>query len=95
MDNNYQRAHLFIEGRVQGVFFRANISDEAQARGLAGWVRNTADGRVEAVFEGPAEDVEDIISWCHHGPQGASVSKVDVEKEEPQGDSGGFNIRYD
>ena len=61
------RAHLFITGRVQGVFFRACTREEAQKRKLTGWVKNLYDGRVEAVFEGEEEAVQSMISWCHSG----------------------------
>ncbi len=88
------RAHVFVEGRVQGVFFRATTYDMASALGLAGWVRNCRDGRVEAVFEGNRSDVEEMIKWCHKGPPGAIVSKVDIDWEEPRGKSGGFSIKY-
>jgi acylphosphatase len=67
------RAHLFVEGRVQGVFFRACTQEEAQERKLAGWVKNLYDGRVEAVFEGEEKDVQSMIEWCHSGPPHAMV----------------------
>jgi acylphosphatase len=60
-----ERVHVMIEGRVQGVFFRASTRDEARARGLYGWVRNRPDGRVEAVFEGDKQVVENILLQIH------------------------------
>jgi acylphosphatase len=72
------RAHALIEGRVQGVFFRSFTKDEARARGLTGWVRNLPDGRVEAVFEGERDTVEDMLNWCHKGPPYAYVHQVEV-----------------
>lgn len=67
-----------IRGRVQGVWFRGWTVDEAQARGLAGWVRNRRDGSVEALFSGPAEIVDDMVGACHRGPATASVQSVEV-----------------
>ncbi len=68
------RVHVVIEGRVQGVFFRASTRDEARARGLTGWARNLPDGRVEAVFEGDKRVVENMLAWCHKGPPYAYVA---------------------
>jgi acylphosphatase len=70
------RAHLIVRGRVQGVFFRASAAREASARGLAGWVRNLADGTVEAVLQGPRPLVEEVIGWAHQGPPAARVDEV-------------------
>lgn len=79
------RAHVFVEGRVQGVYYRANTRDAAGERGLDGWVKNLRDGRVEAVFEGPEEAVEGMIEWCHTGSERARVEDVDVTYEAPEG----------
>ncbi len=87
------RAHVFVAGRVQGVGFRAYTVDEAGVRRVAGWVRNTLDGRVEAVFEGERAAVEAMIEWCRKGPRAARVSSVDVTWEEPVGEVG-FAVRY-
>ena len=87
------RAHLFITGRVQGVFFRACTREEAQKRKLTGWVRNLYDGRVEAVFEGQEEAVQSMISWCHSGPPHAVVNDVSVEIGKPTGTESHFDIR--
>jgi acylphosphatase len=76
---------VLVGGRVQGVFFRASCVAEARARGVMGTVRNTGDGRVEAVFEGEASQVEAMIAWCSQGPPGARVDDVEVHREEPQG----------
>jgi acylphosphatase len=86
------RAHVFVSGRVQGVFYRATTRDTARERGVDGWVRNLADGRVEAVFEGAAEDVEEMVEWCHEGSPQARVEDVDVEYGDPEGVDG-FEIR--
>lgn len=87
------RAHVRISGRVQGVFFRACTVDEATANGVAGWVRNSSDGRVEAVFEGEKSAVEAMIAWCRKGPPAARVSAVEVTWEEPKGEHG-FQVRH-
>ena len=76
-----RRAHVWISGRVQGVFFRAYTRDMARLNRLSGWVRNLRDGRVEALFEGDAEDVEKMIGWCHEGSPLARVDRVEVLEE--------------
>jgi acylphosphatase len=86
------RAHVYVSGRVQGVFYRATTRDEARDRGVDGWVKNLDDGRVEAVFEGPAGSVERLIEWCHEGSSRARVDDVAVEYGEPEG-LDGFEIR--
>ena len=68
-----------VEGRVQGVFFRASTRQTAVRLGLAGWVANRPDGSVEAFFQGPAEAVETAVAWCRGGPRGARVDRVAVE----------------
>ncbi|PSQ45079.1 acylphosphatase [Halobacteriales archaeon SW_5_68_122] len=87
------RAHVFVSGTVQGVYYRANTRDTARERGVDGWVRNLEDGRVEAVFEGSKESVEAMVEWCHTGSPRAEVEGVDVEYEPPEGESG-FEIRH-
>lgn len=88
------RAHVFISGFVQGVFFRSNTKKMADMLGLKGWVRNLPDGRVEAVFEGEKPAVDEIIKWCHKGPPGAEVEKVEVIWEDYTGEFKDFKIRY-
>ena len=88
------KAHVFISGRVQGVFFRYETKRMALRRGVSGWVRNLPDGRVEAVFEGEKSDVEEMIRFWHRGPPGAIVRDVEVIWEQPTGDLKGFQIRY-
>jgi acylphosphatase len=78
---------------VQGVFFRDSTRQKAEELGLAGWVRNMPDGQVEALFEGPPEKVEEIVSWCKEGPQRASVENVDTDFESAGGDLEGFEVR--
>ena len=88
-----KRAHLYISGRVQGVFFRSWVADSAGRLGLRGWVRNLVDGRVEAVFEGEAGIVDRMVNICHEGPPHARVDTVlDDYGEPPQGHSG-FEVR--
>jgi len=88
------RLHVVIEGRVQGVFFRAATRDEARARGLAGWVRNLPDGRVEALFEGDKRVLEGMLAWCHIGPPYAYVDRVEIDWQPYQGDLADFRVRY-
>lgn len=72
--------HLHIQGRVQGVFYRASLIEEAQRLGLTGWVRNLLDGSVEAVVQGDAAAVQALIDWAHQGPPRARVSAVQVDE---------------
>lgn len=74
---------MVVSGRVQGVFFRAHTRELALEREVAGWVRNLADGRVEAVFEGEKKDIDEMIDWCRNGPKNALVEKVEVKWETP------------
>ena len=87
------RAHVWVSGRVQMVYFRGSAQHVARERGLAGWVRNLPDGRVEAVFEGPREAVQALIAWCHQGPPTAVVERVEVRWEPPQEEPPGFRVR--
>lgn len=86
------RVHVFVSGLVQGVGYRYSTRNQAKYLGLGGWVRNLPDGRVEAVFEGSKKAVEGIISWCHRGPTGATVSALVLEYEDPEGERT-FEIR--
>jgi len=88
------RAHVFVSGRVQGVFFRTETQDEARRQGVTGWIRNIPDGRVEAVFEGEKDKVEALIEFCRRGPPGARVTKVDVTWEDYTGQFKSFAIRF-
>jgi acylphosphatase len=87
-------AHVLIEGRVQGVFFRAETRYTALQYHLTGWVRNLPDGRVEAVFEGEEAEVEKMIQWCHQGPPHASVREVQVKRDSFTGEFDTFSISY-
>ena len=88
------RAHVLISGRVQGVFFRAYTQRAAQEKGISGWVMNTRDGRVEAVLEGPKEQVEDMINWCHQGSPMSQVTGVSTDWQEYTGEFKDFSVRY-
>ena len=88
------RVQVLIEGRVQGVFFRASTRDEARARGLKGWVRNLPDGRVEALFEGDRQIVESMVAWCRKGPPYAYVDNVEINWESHRGDLTDFRVVY-
>jgi len=92
MTDDRTRAHVHVTGRVQGVFFRATTRDTARSYDVDGWVQNLADGRVEAVFEGPEDDVAAMIDFCHDGSDAARVEDVTVEYGEPEG-LDGFEIR--
>ena len=86
------RAHVYVSGRVQGVYFRASTHETAVNAGVEGWVRNLDDGRVEAVLEGPEPAVESVVEFCREGSEAAIVDSVDVRYEEPEGLEG-FRIR--
>ncbi len=87
-----ERVHLFVSGRVQGVFFRVDTQREARSLGLVGWVRNLPDGRVEIVAQGNAEAVRALVEWSHLGPVRAEVTSVDISWEETH-PIDGFSIR--
>jgi len=86
------RKHVYVSGRVQGVWFRDQTREVARDAGVSGWVRNLHDGRVEAVFEGPAAAVDRVVQWCHYGPPRARVNGVSVMVEEPVGEQG-FRVK--
>jgi acylphosphatase len=88
------RAHVIIDGRVQGVCFRMDTRQEAIRRGLTGWVRNLRDGTVEAVFEGEESDVKGMLKWCERGPSLARVSNVSLIWEAPTGEFDSFRVTY-
>ena len=86
------RRRVLVAGHVQGVFFRDTCRREALAAGVSGWVRNLPDGRVEAIFEGQPDAVEQLVSWARHGPRRAYVVDVEVTEEPPEGVTG-FTVR--
>jgi acylphosphatase len=87
------RVHLEIAGRVQGVYFRASTVAQAQRFGVTGWVRNCPDGSVEVLAEGARESIEKLIEWCRRGPEGARVSRVQIEWEQAESTFAGFGVR--
>lgn len=91
---DHLRAQVIIHGIVQGVFFRASTREEAIRIGVGGWVRNLPDGTVQALFEGETKKIEEIIGWCHKGPPGAQVNKVDIFWEPYEKEFKLFEIRY-
>jgi acylphosphatase len=89
-----KRVHIIIKGRVQGVFFRANTAEQADTLGLTGWVKNTFDGNVEAVFEGDEASVNEMVAWCRKGPPLARVTDVQITTEPYAGEFTTFSIRF-
>jgi len=88
------KVHVIISGRVQGVWFRENTKSKAEPFGITGWVRNTSDGNVEAVFEGDEKIIEGILEWCNHGPPLSKVDNVEIKKQPASNDFDQFLIRY-
>ena len=88
------RVHVIVDGRVQGVFFRAYTQEEADRLGLVGWVRNRPNGSVEAIIEGEKAVVEKMLRWFHQGSPNSIVENVHVTEESPVGDSKSFDIHY-
>lgn len=86
------RRRLRIEGAVQGVGFRVGCARAAEQAGVAGWVRNAADGTVEAALEGPPDAVDDVVAWCRTGPRAGRIDHVEVAEEQPTGEAG-FAVR--
>jgi acylphosphatase len=86
--NDPSRVRVIVEGHVQGVFFRASCAKLARRLGVSGWVRNRADGAVEAEFEGPGDAVDAIVAWCRRGPPSARVDGVTVEAVPRTGEDG-------
>jgi acylphosphatase len=88
------RAHVFVSGRVQGVFFRAETADFARGHQVTGWVRNLPDGRVEAVFEGEKMNVEEAVEFCKRGPPGAYVHDLQVIWGDWKGEFRDFRVTH-
>ncbi len=92
MSGERARARMRAAGRVQGVFYRQSTANEAARLGLAGSVRNLADGSVEVVAEGPRSAVEALAAFCRQGPPGARVDALDVAWEPAAGETGPFRV---
>ncbi len=90
-----KRERIVVEGRVQGVFFRAATQDQARALGLVGWVRNLSDGRVEILAQGEVRAVDRLRSWCAHGPARARVDSLEFFEEPARDEFGDFEVRRD
>lgn len=88
-----KRVHLFASGRVQGVWYRQGTAERARELGLAGWVRNLEDGRVEAVIEGEEGPLSQLVEYCREGPPLARVERLAVSEEPPTGEFAGFEAR--
>lgn len=87
------RVRIRAEGRVQGVFFRSTVQDEAERRGVSGWVRNRDDGAVDGEFQGPRDAVDDLVDVCREGSAQARVTDLEVEEIDPVDAPGGFQVR--
>lgn len=87
-----KRLHIWVSGRVQGVFYRARTVEVARSLGLTGWVRNLPDGRVEIVAEGEASALERLLEWCREGPPAARVENVVAREEPVSGKYGAFSV---
>lgn len=86
------RMHVFVSGKVQGVWFRESTRKEAERLGIGGWVRNLPDGRVEAVFEGHGAAMAAMVEWCRHGPPAARVEHVEARTEPAGAALEGFRV---
>ncbi|MGB6593599.1 MAG: acylphosphatase [Candidatus Nitrosopolaris sp.] len=92
--NKKIRAHIYILGKVQGVYFRQNTRIVANRHGVTGWVCNLKDGRVEVLLEGDEADVGQVIEWCHAGPPKATVTDVQIKYEQYTGEFEEFRVNY-
>ncbi len=89
-----RRAHLVIEGKVQGVFYRASAKEKADSLGLGGYIRNLTNGSVEVIAEGKHEDINQLIEWCLTGPANARVTDIKITFSPPIGEFNNFHIQY-
>jgi acylphosphatase len=89
------QVHVIISGRVQGVWYRASTKKKAEELELTGWVKNTVDGNVEAVFEGDESIIHEMIAWCRLGPPLAQVVDVKITRKCGGGEFTGFAVLYD
>ena len=88
----YFRVHIFITGKVQGVYFRQNAALKAQELNVSGWIRNLKDGRVEAVFEGEKTNINKLLNWCKQGPKDAIVRNTETINEPFKNEYSDFQI---
>ena len=88
------RAHIYVSGNVQGVFYRYETKKQAELHSVNGWARNLQDGRVECLFEGKKEDIEKMIEFCRQGPPSAQVDDIDIQWEDWKGEFDDFQIKY-
>ncbi|MCH2448884.1 MAG: acylphosphatase [Gracilimonas sp.] len=88
------KKHIFITGRVQGVGFRHFTRKNAENLGVTGWVKNLSDGRVEAVFQGSEEQIEELIQRCKKGPVASYVQNIEVEKDSGEEDYKNFSVEF-
>jgi acylphosphatase len=88
------RAHIYVSGNVQGVFYRYETKKQAELYSVNGWAKNLPDGRVECLFEGEKEDIEKLIEFCRQGPPAAYVDDVDIQWEDWKGEFDDFQIKY-
>ena len=91
----HRRVHIWVSGRVQGVFYRASAQQKAESLCLSGWTRNLADGGVEILAEGKDADIRAFIEWCGYGPRWAQVDELKVIDETPKGEFTGFDVYRD
>jgi acylphosphatase len=89
-----QRVHIFVKGKVQGVFFRQAMKVAAKKNHVSGWVKNLKDGRVEAILEGEDISVSNVVEWCHAGPANARVEDIDIRNEKFKGEFTKFEVLY-
>jgi len=92
LEPTLKQAHIFVSGRVQGVYYRQSTKERALALGIQGWTRNLADKRVEIVAQGSQEQLDALIQWCELGPDLAKVERVEVAFEAPSSAHEGFRI---
>lgn len=88
----YYRVHVFVSGKVQGVYYRQTTSYEAQKLNIHGWIRNLRDGRVEAIFEGEKANIDKLLSWCNKGPKDAIVKDIEIIQEQYKNEYTNFQI---
>ena len=89
-----KRIHIFVTGRVQGVFFRQSTRVIAIKNNVNGWVRNLDDGRVEIIAEGEIQNIDALVDWCKTGPANSRVDEFELSEENPTGEFENFEVRY-